>query len=190
MNHPIVPGVPTGRKTFLAGRKMWVTNIDISNKGVVFDLFTDAIANVRYRGAVTFPFAKNTIPPADEVDSMVGEVFGVVPQPPAEQTAPAASAPAPAAEPAPAPPAADQAPPPIAPPPPPAAEEAPPPIPPPPPPPAEEAPKTVKLGMTADEVIGIMGQPVTKADRGAKGLILIYKDVKITLVNGKVTDIQ
>lgn len=190
LQYKSVPGRPTAAKEFLAGKKLWVTNIEVKDNGVFFELFTDAIGNARYRAQVEFPFAKGTIPSGDEVERMVGEVFAVVPQAPAEQTASATSAPAPPAEPAPAPPAADQAPPPIAPPPPPAADEAPPPIPPPPPPPPEEAPKTVRLGMTADEVIGIMGQPVTKADRGAKGLILIYKDVKITLVNGKVTDIQ
>jgi hypothetical protein len=44
--------------------------------------------------------------------------------------------------------------------------------------------------MTADEVIAAFGQPTTKLDRGAKGQVLVYKDFKITLVNGKVTDVE
>jgi hypothetical protein len=186
MNHTIgITGV-VGRKTFLSGRKMWVTNIDVKDSGVVFELFTDSIANVRYRAAISFPFPKGTIPSPEEVEKTVGEVFGVV--------AVNAAAP-PAAAPAPVPAPANQAPPPIAPPPPPS-DPVPPPIAPPPPPsdavppPVDLAPRSLGLGMTTDQVLAILGQPMTQADRGAKGLLFVYKDVKITLVNGKVTDIN
>lgn len=188
LTHPIgLPGpAPAGRKTLLAGTKMWVTGIDVKDKGIVFQLFTDAIANVRYRAEVTFPFAKGNVPSPEEAERTVGEVFGVVPS---DAAAAPPAKPAPNAAP---PPAA--VPPPIAPPPPPPADAAPPPIAPPPPPsdgpPVDQAPKSVALGMTADQVIAILGQPTARADKGDKGILLVYKDVKITLVKGKVTDIN
>ena len=186
MRRPIgLAPAPAGpaKKPFLSGRKMWLTNIDVKKDGVTFELFTDAISNVRYRGAVTFPFAKGTIPTPDEVERMVSEVFGVVPVDTTAQQQPKAAPSNPPPAPAqsePTPPAID--------PPKPAVDTPPPAIEPPPPPPPDT--KTVALGMTADEVIAIMGQPNTKADRGAKGVLMVYKDVKITLVNGKVTDIE
>jgi peptidyl-prolyl cis-trans isomerase A (cyclophilin A) len=48
---------------------------------------------------------------------------------------------------------------------------------------------TLKLGMTIDEVVAVMGQPDRAADLGAKK-IYSYKDMKITFVDGKVTDIE
>jgi hypothetical protein len=48
---------------------------------------------------------------------------------------------------------------------------------------------TVSEGMTIDQVVGGMGQPDRKAKVGNKD-IYSYKDMKITFVDGKVTDIQ
>lgn len=48
---------------------------------------------------------------------------------------------------------------------------------------------TVQLGQTTEEVKKILGEPQKVMDMGAKQ-ILIYKDVKVTLVDGKVTDAQ
>jgi hypothetical protein len=47
------------------------------------------------------------------------------------------------------------------------------------------------MGMTEEQVIGIMGQPATKADLGSKK-IYSYKNpgLKVIFVGGKVTDIQ
>ncbi|HLK62723.1 MAG TPA: hypothetical protein VKU19_04760 [Bryobacteraceae bacterium] len=56
-------------------------------------------------------------------------------------------------------------------------------------PPAGTDPPTVAEGQTIDEVISLMGQPLRKAKVGDKD-IYIYKDMKITFVAGKVTDIQ
>jgi len=64
------------------------------------------------------------------------------------------------------------------------AEATPPPIPPPPPPPA---PKEILLGQTEDVVVANLGQPENIAKIGAKE-IYFYKDLKVTFVNGKVTD--
>jgi hypothetical protein len=48
---------------------------------------------------------------------------------------------------------------------------------------------TVKIGQTPDEVKAILGTPEKVIDLGVKQ-IFVYKDVKITFVNGKVTDAQ
>ena len=50
-------------------------------------------------------------------------------------------------------------------------------------------PKTIGLGQTIDEVTGILGQPKSMVDLGAKK-IYVYPDMKITFNNGKVTDVQ
>ncbi|MBZ5625068.1 MAG: hypothetical protein LAQ69_41150 [Acidobacteriia bacterium] len=50
-------------------------------------------------------------------------------------------------------------------------------------------PPTVSEGQTIDQVLAAMGQPDRKAKVANKD-IYVYKDMKITFVNGKVTDIQ
>lgn len=50
-------------------------------------------------------------------------------------------------------------------------------------------PPTIQLGQTTDEVVGIMGQPEKIVDLKTKQ-IYIYKDLKVTFVKGKVTDVQ
>lgn len=54
----------------------------------------------------------------------------------------------------------------------------------PPPPPA-----SVQLGQTPDQVIAALGQPDKIVTLGTKQ-IYVYKDLKVTFVNGKVTDAQ
>jgi len=50
-------------------------------------------------------------------------------------------------------------------------------------------PPTIQLGQTIDEVVGILGQPVTIVNLGSK-VIYSYKDLKITFTDGKVSDVQ
>jgi hypothetical protein len=169
---PGVPAVPsTGgtQRTFVAGEKMWVTNISVKDSGVNVELYTDAINDVRYRAVLSFPF-KPAVPVGEQADKLLAEVFDVQPSDDsssgAQQPTPAAAAP-------------QQA-------------EAPPPAIPPPPPPADEAapaPKTVALGQTKDMVTANFGQPDKIAKVGTKE-IYYYKDFKVTFVNGKVTDVQ
>jgi hypothetical protein len=92
-----------------------------------------------------------------------------------------APAPAPAPTPAPAPeptPAAAPAPPPA-----PMPEIAPP------PPPADTPPPTISLGQTMDQVTAGFGQPLKRANLGAK-VIFYYKDMKVTFTNGKVSNVE
>ena len=49
--------------------------------------------------------------------------------------------------------------------------------------------KTVKLGMSPDEVKTSLGNPDKVVDLGAKQLF-VYKDMKIVFVDGKVSDVQ
>jgi len=181
------PASPATR-TFVPGEKVWVTKIECKDDGVVFDLFTDAYAEVRYKAALKFAFSsKGPIPSVDEMDKMVAEVFKVQPAEDTtaaaeKQAAPAQQQQAPAAAPAPAPAAA----------PPPAAETPLAPIPPPPPPVDEPQapPKELKIGQTKDQVVANFGQPEKVVKLGTKE-IYYYKDLgKVTFVNGKVTDVQ
>ena len=171
----VTPGVPQpNTRTFVPGEKVWVTKIECKDDGVVFTLFTDAYYDMRYKATVKFPFdKKGAMPTAEQMDRLVGEVFRVDDggqqqgggqqqerQAPARQR----SAPPPQA---------------LA------------PIAPPPPPPDEPVgpPKELKLGMTKDQVVGNFGQPQRVVKLGTKE-ILYYPDLKVTLVSGKVTDVQ
>jgi hypothetical protein len=172
------PAAPATR-TFVPGEKVWVTKIECKDDGVVFDLFTDAYADVRYKAALKFYFnPKGPIPSVDDMDKLVAEVFKV--QPADDKAAPTGEQ-----QQQQAPPAAPAAPPdpalnalaPIAPPPPPIdAPQAP--------------PKELKIGQTKDEVVANFGQPEKVVKLGTKE-IYYYKDLgKVTFVNGKVTDVQ
>jgi hypothetical protein len=62
----------------------------------------------------------------------------------------------------------------------------------PPPPPADQPPaqpKTIAMGQSKNDVVGILGQPSKDINLGNKE-ILVYSDMKITLVGGKVSDVQ
>jgi hypothetical protein len=50
-------------------------------------------------------------------------------------------------------------------------------------------PPTIALGQTADQVTAAMGQPTRIVDLGAKK-IYAYPDMKVTFMNGKVSDVQ
>jgi len=185
------PSVPATR-TYVPGEKMWVTKIEVKEDGATFDLFTDPVGDVRYKAALKFQFPKGITLTTDQVDKLVAEVFSVQPaedanangqQQPAGgqnqpaprggQQQPAETAPAPIAPP---PPPAEAAPAPIAPPPPPADQ-------------AQAPPKTVSLGETKDNVVADFGPP-TKIAKVATKEIYFYKDIKVTFVGGKVTDVQ
>jgi mono/diheme cytochrome c family protein len=60
---------------------------------------------------------------------------------------------------------------------------------PPPPPPADAPPPTVAIGQTEDQVIASFGPPMRVAKLGVKE-ILYYKDMKVTFIKGKVSDVE
>jgi len=180
-------GAAGGSRDFVNGEKLYVTQItvDRNKDGIIFDLISDSYGDSgRFKGLLRFQFPKGTVGSADlaAADAVISQVFKI--QPPedtnadAKQPAGAAPAAAPAAA-APAaapPPQADAPPPPIAPPPPPVDEPVAP-------------PKTVDLGMTKDQVVANFGQPERTAKVGTKE-IYFYKDLKVTFVSGKVSDVQ
>jgi len=53
----------------------------------------------------------------------------------------------------------------------------------------QSEPQTVQLGMTTDQVQSILGKPDKIFNVGPKQ-IYVYKDVKVTFLNGKVSDVQ
>ncbi len=180
-----VPGVSgpdaPATRTFVPGEKIWVTGISMKDDGVVFSLFTDAISDVRYKATLKFPFSKGSTPSTGEIEKTVAEVFKVQPTDDTKQQQPAPGGEvqsAVAAKPALAPDAPST---------PPAKEAAPPPLAPPPTPPAD--PKTISAGQTPDQVTAALGPP-DKIIRLASKQIYVYKDMKVTFVGGKVTDVQ
>ncbi len=59
----------------------------------------------------------------------------------------------------------------------------------PPPPPADAPPPTISVGETIDQVTSAFGKPLKVANLGAKA-IFYYKDMKVTFVNGKVSNVE
>ena len=169
MSNPNQPAIQ--QRVFVSGEKFWVTGVNVERDGVVFRMYSDAYQDVRYWGDLKFPFPKGSFPPADELMTTIAEVLAVQPG----EDAASDAQPPPAAPPAPPAPATP-------------VEASPPPIPPPPPPPPDVAPKTISLGQTKDEVVATFGQPQKVVKLGAKELYY-YPDMKVTLVNGKVSDV-
>jgi hypothetical protein len=50
-------------------------------------------------------------------------------------------------------------------------------------------PQSIEKGMTPDQVEAAMGKPDKKVNLGPK-MIYVYKDLKVTFLNGKVFDVQ
>jgi hypothetical protein len=50
-------------------------------------------------------------------------------------------------------------------------------------------PVTISFGQTIEEVVAILSQPEKVVDLGAKK-IYVYKDMKITFTDGRVSDVQ
>jgi hypothetical protein len=183
-------------RSFVAGEKLWLTRFlfEPKNDGIVLEFLSDPFDDARYWGTLKFSFTKGAPPPTPaEFAKTVSQVFDVDSPAPGAPTAPAAPAPAapevgqtavagPApsavAQPVEAAPVETPAP---------VLADIPPPPPPPDQPPAP--PPTVALGQTKDQVIAIIGQPLKIANLGTKQ-IYVYKDFKVTLTAGKVTNIE
>jgi hypothetical protein len=161
-----IPDAPQGTtiatRRFVRDEKFYVTQIQAADE-VYFSLVSDAIDNVTYKAEIRFKTLD-----LGQADRMIAEVFGVTrpdSQPQGgQQVAAAASTPAPIQS-----RLRDDAPP---------------------RPPVQEAPPTtVSFGLSTDQVVGLLGQPREILDAGSKKIYL-YKDLKVTVVDGKVTDAQ
>ncbi|HTB97016.1 MAG TPA: hypothetical protein VK716_08395 [Terracidiphilus sp.] len=162
-------------RKFVAGEKFWITGITLQKDGILVNTFSDPYNDVRFYGDIKFLFPKGSVPPADDFAKTVSEVITVAPSDDKDSggqsdqggQAGKGGAPAAPATPAPAPMAAI----------------------PPPPPPTDTAPATIALGQSKDQVMGALGQPQKDVKLGTKE-ILYYKDMKVTLKDGKVSDVQ
>jgi len=161
-------------RNFMAGDKIWIIAVEQAKDGLVVytlsDPYPSGDVNVRYMGSVKFPFPKNTTPPPDQLLEQVSEVFSV-------DDAGTSAAKLAATASSPTPPAAAIAP--IAPPPPPPDE----------PVAAAAPPPTISVGEKKADVITDFGQPLKDIKLATKE-IFTYKDMKVTFVNGKVSDVQ
>jgi hypothetical protein len=52
-----------------------------------------------------------------------------------------------------------------------------------------QQPQSIRVGQSVDEVVAVLGQPDKKVDLGSKQ-IFVYKDLKVTFKDGKVSDAQ
>jgi hypothetical protein len=170
----------TGRD-FVNGEKVYATKIDVdhSRDAIVFYLISDAYDAGRYTASLRIELPRGIVEKNDLAlaQPILDQVLKIAPP---DNTSSAQQGGGPQGAPA----GAQQAPATVA--------AAPPPaplpdIPPPPPPPPDPAPtQSIAVGQTIDQVVGIMGQPKSVVDLGAKK-IYVYPGLKVTFVNGKMT---
>lgn len=89
------------QRRFVTGEKFWLAGVMVVKDGVLLQLYSDPINDVRYYGQLKFPFDKRSVPTPEDALARIAEVLTI--QPP-DSSADAAPAPA-ASEPAPAAPA-------------------------------------------------------------------------------------
>jgi hypothetical protein len=195
------PSMGTARALAI-GEKVYLLKTEVKDNNVVFVVQSCGTCNPKavdpahqpYRAEVDFRFIKGALAATDfkSVQGVIEQVFKF-PDAEANTDTGAAAGGAPAAPAAPAAPgrATRQAQPQAEPPAPPQPEA---PqkfadIPPPPAPPAPVATKKIALGQTTDEVKATFGEPEQIVELGTK-VIYKYKDLKVTFLKGKVTDVE
>jgi hypothetical protein len=152
------------------GEKVYVQKIDVNLKADKVQLIIvecDSCNGVNqpsmYKGVVSFEFAKGSLATIDpmQVEDAIDQVFTIDNGQNGGQQDQQSNA-QPQDQPQQAPPQ----------------QQAPPP-----------EPASIQLGMTVDQVEAALGAPDKKVTLGAK-IIYVYKDLKVTFTNGKVTDAQ
>jgi hypothetical protein len=193
-----------GKSVFLAssgsirdlsvGERVYVMKIDVKDANIVFNVQTCGKCDPNFpdpehlpaRANVNFQFSKQYLSSATpaQVEEVIANVFK--PEQPGSNTSynapPSAQPPAQSSAPPPSqPPSQPNAPmAPIAPPPPPDSPA---------PPPAPQATAEIKIGQTTDQIIAALGQPLQIFNLGPK-VVYKYKSLKVTFVNGKVSDVE
>jgi hypothetical protein len=156
------------------GEKVYVQKVDVNLKAdkVAFTIVEcDSCNGVNqqslYKSVVSFEFAKGTLATADpaQVEDTIGSVFTIDSGSNGgqQQPPPQDSSAQPQDQQQQQQPPQQQAPPP--------------------------EPASIQMGMTVDQVEAALGPPDKKVTIGAK-IIYVYKDLKVTFTNGKVTDAQ
>jgi hypothetical protein len=188
------PSMGTPR-ALAVGEKVYLLKTEVKDNNIVFVVQSCGTCNPKavdpghqpYRAEVDFKFIKGALA-ATDFKSVQGVIEQVFKFPDAEAETTAAAGGAPPAPAAPGPVAPQPQPDPPAPPPP--QPEAPQKfVEPPPPPPPPAAPKKIGLGQTPDEVKATFGEPEQIIELGPK-VIYKYKDLKVTFLKGKVSDIE
>jgi len=163
-----VSNVP--QRKFVAGEKCWLTNLSVSDKHVILQVYSDPYDGVRYFGQLKFNYNKKQIPSADDMIKTIAEVVTAEPPPGPSAIAQASSATSagvarsdPSLAPLAPPPAPDAA--------------------------STASPKTISVGQSKDEVVAILGQPQKVANLNAKE-IDFYPNLKVTFLNGKVIEVR
>lgn len=171
----LVANQSEGLRNLAVGEGVYLLKIQVTDSNVVFDVQACGACDPAspdpnpMRSTVTFPFKKGFLQntPVEQILGTIGEVFTLANSNPATE-APLESTGPPT--------------------------EAGPPLPPGPPanmPPAEPArePARIELGQTVEQVQAILGRPDKVVDLGSKK-IYVYKDLKITFLDGQVSDVQ
>jgi hypothetical protein len=191
---PAANGIPPCPQHIFFGNDegLWVTNIDVTKSGITFYFLSDPYEGIMYSGPLKFVFEKGPIPSPDQATAMVAEVLTprapeaeAAPQPtlqvqrtllpvqpnvssgqPSQGSQGSATAPQSQQNPSisdiPAPPSPTD---------------------------TNHEPPTISLGETKDQVIAAFGQPDRIANLGVNQ-ILFYQTMKVTLTNGKVTNVE
>lgn len=155
---------------FQVGEKAYLTKVEVKDTEIVFSVQSCGSCNPAapdpngaFRASLAFQFAKGYLATADfkDVQETIGQVFAID----NSATVPPAGA---SVAPQTTQPAATPIP---------AAQS------------QQAEPPTIALGQTKDQVVAALGQPERVAKVGNKE-ICFYKDMKITFVDGKVSDIQ
>ncbi len=152
------------------GEKVYLLKTEVKDSGIVFSLQSCIACDgsevdqvqMAYRASLTFQFPKGYLETTDfaQIQRTIGQVFTF------------ADRGNPSAQPGMDPPAPQAAPP----------EPQPKAMP-------QAEPAKIALGQTIDEVTASLGQPDKVVDLGGKK-IYIYRDLKITFLDGKVSDVQ
>jgi hypothetical protein len=181
-------------RTLAAKEKVYLLKMEAKDDAVIFTVQTCGTCDPAaidpthkpFVASISFKFIKGFLAATDlkHVKDAIGALLVVPEAAAADSAAPAAADAAPQNPPPNAPQTQTQAQPPAQ-----AATPDPPPVKygdiAPPPPPAPE----LKLGLTVDQVVAQLGQPVNTATVGDKQIYL-FKEWKITFIGGKVTDID
>jgi hypothetical protein len=151
---------------FQVNEKVYPSKFEINLKADRITVFV-VTSDYAFKGGVHFQFPRGTLATADiaQIQAMIGQVLafdngGNNSQQAQDQAPPAQDA------------GVNQ--------PPAAQEQAPQP---------QAPPQTIRLGQTPGEVLAILGQPQKIANLDSK-MIYVYKDLKVTFVDGKVSDVQ
>jgi len=166
----LIQGNTAGLRELQVGERVYLTKVEVKDGGVTLVVESCGACDPAvvepnpYLSGITFPFPKGYTETfsIDRIREAIAPVLSFA----------GGSAGAPAA-PQPPPPVTDAAPP---------AAASPPDMPPP-------APVKIELGQTVEQVTAAMGQPEKMVDLGSKKIYL-YKDLKITFVDGKVSDVE